>query len=479
MQSTFFWHDYETFGVDPRRDFPAQFAGLRSDEQFQPIGDPLVLYCQPPADLLPSPDACLITGITPQLAARAGVPEPEFFARIHEQMAEPGTCTLGYNSIRFDDEVTRHGLWRNFFDPYGREWRNGCSRWDLIDVARMFYALRPQGVEWPMRADGAPSFKLSELSAANHIAHAQAHDALADVEATLALARLLRSAQPRLFDYLFGLREKRKAAALLDWIGKTPVLHASTRFVAERGCLAMVVPLAQHPTQPNGVIVLDLDADPQPLLDLSVADIRDRVFVASKDLPEDVARIPLKIVHTNKCPALAPLSTLTGVDTTRIRLDVERCLRHLDQVRGWPELPGKVRQVFADAAAYPAQAAEQDLYGGLPGNADLALATKVRSARPDQLSEFESRFTDPRYRELVFRYRARHYADTLNAEEQTRWREWRRRRLIDDPDLPERSLFAVRDHIEQLRPGCADSGKALSTLDAVEAWCRDAMADLQ
>jgi len=479
MQTTFLWHDYETFGVDPRRDFPAQFAALRSDAAFQPIGEPLVLYCRPPADLLPSPEACLITGITPQLAARDGVPEPEFFARIHEQMAEPGTCTLGYNSIRFDDEVTRHGLWRNFFDPYGREWRNGCSRWDLIDVARMFYALRPQGVAWPTRADGAASFKLSDLSAANHIAHSHAHDALADVEATLALARLLRSAQPRLFDYLFALREKRKAAALLDWAGQTPVLHASTRFSAERGGLAMVLPLAPHPTQPNGVIVLDLDADPQPLLELSIADIRDRVFVANKDLPEGVARIPLKTVHTNKCPALAPLATLAGVDTARIRLNVERCQRHLEQVRSRAELPGKVRQVFAEVAAYPAQAAEQDLYAGLPGNADLALAAKVRGARPDQLLAFEAQFVDPRYRELLFRYRARHHADTLTGEEQSRWRQWRRRRLIDDPDLPERGLIAVLERLAALRSACASDGHALTTLDQVEAWCRAAMADLQ
>src|SRR5690554_3991737 len=182
--TTFYWHDYETFGVDPARDRPVQFAGLRTDAQLNPIGEPLVIYARPADDYLPHPKACLVTGITPQEALAKGLPEREFIRLIHEELAQPGTCGVGYNSLRFDDEVTRYTLYRNFYDPYAREWQNGNSRWDIIDMLRAAYALRPEGIVWPQREDGLVSFKLEELTAANGISHEAAHGALSDVHAT-------------------------------------------------------------------------------------------------------------------------------------------------------------------------------------------------------------------------------------------------------------------------------------------------------
>lgn len=205
---TYFWHDYETFGADPRRDKPAQFAGIRTDMDFNIVGEPVVLYCQPPADMLGHPEATLITGITPQVALERGVPEPEFIETIVAEMAVPSTCSVGYNSLAFDDEVTRHTLWRNFFDPYAREWQNGCSRWDIINMVRLAYALRPDGIEWPKREDGTPSFKLEHLATANNLVQERAHDALSDVHATIGLARLIRDKQPKLFDYVVHNRDK-------------------------------------------------------------------------------------------------------------------------------------------------------------------------------------------------------------------------------------------------------------------------------
>ena len=224
---SFYWYDFETFGADPFRDRPCQFAGMRTDEVFNPIGDPLVIYCKPAADLLPQPQACLITGITPQVAAANGMVEAEFIKQIHREFSQPGSCVLGYNSLRFDDEVTRNCLYRNFYDPYAREWQNGNSRWDMIDLVRLTRAVRPEGINWPDREDGTPSFKLEHLTAANDIEHSGAHDALADVRATIAVARLIRSAQPRLYDYVYQHRDKRvveQSLALGSW---QPVLHIS------------------------------------------------------------------------------------------------------------------------------------------------------------------------------------------------------------------------------------------------------------
>jgi exodeoxyribonuclease-1 len=162
--TSFYWHDYETFGADPSRDRPVQFAGLRTDAELNVVGESLVIYSRPADDYLPHPQACLVTGISPQLALQQGVPEAEFIRQIHEELALPGTCGVGYNSLRFDDEVTRYTLYRNFYDPYAREWQNGNSRWDIIDMVRATCALRPEGIEWPLREDGLPSFRLEDLT---------------------------------------------------------------------------------------------------------------------------------------------------------------------------------------------------------------------------------------------------------------------------------------------------------------------------
>jgi exodeoxyribonuclease-1 len=469
--ASFLFHDYESFGARPRVDRPAQFAAIRTDVDLNEIDDPIAFHCQPTRDVLPEPEACLITGITPQQAQRDGVPEPEFFARLHEAMSVPGTCTLGYNSIRFDDELTRHGLWRNFFPPYDREWRHGNSRWDLIDPIRAAYALRPHGLDWPTRDDGAPSFRLEHLTAANGIVHVGAHDALVDVRATLALARKLRAAQPKLWQFLLTHRDKRSAARLLDVAKPGMVLHTSTRFPAERGCTTLVTPLAAHPSSPQGVIVFDLMADPAPLLDLDVDDLRDRVFVPRADLPEGVERVPLKTVHLNRCPVLAPPSTLAGVDLDRIRLDPARCERHFEQLAEYRGLlSAKLALVFASERDFSGADPESDLYGGLPPESDLALLPKIRRASADELASFETRLHDPRYRELLFRYRARHHPQSLDAAESERFRDWVRARLIDGRDDPLATFAAKRERISELRTTRADDVRSNHILDQLSAW---------
>jgi exodeoxyribonuclease-1 len=471
---SFYWYDYETFGTDPRRDRPVQFAGLRTTLDLEPIGEPLTLFCTPASDVLPQPESCLITGITPQRAQREGVIEAEFAARIHDELAAPGTCGAGYNSIRFDDEFTRNLLYRNFYDPYAREWDNDNSRWDIIDLARMAYALRPDGITWPRRENGAPSFRLGDLTGANHLAHAQAHDALSDVEATLALARLLRARQPRLWHFYYALRRKRQACTFLDYVQRMPVLHVSSRYPAERGCLALVVPLAAHPTQQNAVIVYDLDVDPTPLLELDSDAIADRVFTPKADLPEDTARIPLKAVHANRSPALAPLSVLKDVDTQRIGLDVARCEKHLQQLRSAADLGEKVRRVFALERDDSPLDVELALYRGFVDDADKPRLREVRRTPPAQLGQRDFGFRDARYPELLFRYRARNWLETLSVAEQERWQAFRRRRLRDAGALTALTLDDYFAQIAALR-GRADAAQPL--LDQLEAWGHNLASD--
>ena len=467
---TFLWHDYETFGADPWRDRPVQFAGIRTSMDLEILGEPVMFFAKPPREMPPHPEACLITGITPQQAEREGVVEAEFASRVHEQLAQPGTCGVGYNSLRFDDEVTRQMLYRNFYEPYGREWENGNSRWDLIDLVRMCQALRPEGIVWPTRDDGTPSFKLEHLAQANHLQQERAHDALSDVYALIDLARLIRVRQPRLWDWYYGLRRKQKVFELLDTVHMTPLVHVSSRYPASRHCLSVIVPLAPHPTRPGEIIIYDVSVDPEELLTLDAGDIADRVFVARQDLPEGVERIPLRTVRANRAPALAPISVLNGVAHERLQINMEVCLAHREKLVTAAGLSEKLREVFRRSTDLPPAAdPELGLYGGFLPDADKRLLADVRATPPDQFAGRAFPFRDARYPELLFRYRARNWPETLDVEERLRWDQFCRDRLTGSGPLTGLTLEQYFAHIEALR---ADPGRQdkLALLDQLQAW---------
>ena len=427
---TFYWYDFETFGTDPARDRPVQFAGLRTDRELNPVSVPLILFCKPTPDFLPHPEACIITGITPQMGLDRGLRECEFIAEINAEFSVPGTCVVGYNNIRFDDEVTRYTLYRNLMDPYAREWRNGNSRWDLIDVLRMTRALRPEGIEWPDDDQGKPTFRLDRLTAANGIAHEDAHDALSDVRATIAMARLIKARQPRLFTYLLAHRGKQQASDLLSLGKMLPVVHASSRFSADRGSIAVVVALAKHPTNPNGVVTYDLSVDPGPLLELDPEELHRRLFTPRDSLPSGVDRVPLKTVHINKCPALAPMGVLRQEDADRLGLDLTLCNEHLARLKSEPKLGAKVQSILEiDERSPLGEDPDLMLYSGFLRDKDRVALDRFRRLSPELMALSQPMFEDARLLEMVFRYRARNYPESLSLAEQERWREFCANRL--------------------------------------------------
>lgn len=447
---TLYWHDYETWGEVPSRDRPSQFAGIRTDEELNVIGAPLMLYCRPASDVLPKPEACLVTGLTPQKALAEGVSEPEFMAAIYAELAAPGTCGVGYNTLRFDDEVTRYSLYRNFYDPYEREWRNGNSRWDIIDMVRLTRAIRPEGIEWPSHEDGKPSFKLEHLTEANGLIHADAHDALSDVHATIAVARLIKQKQPGLYDYVYQLRSKHRVAELVDLQHKKPLLHISSMFPAENGCAAVVMPLAMHPTNKNGVIVFDLSADPAPLLELTAEQIAERVFTRKDEMPEGVERIPLKVVHMNKCPILTTIKLLDADAAERWSIDMGACERHWQTLAG-ADISTKLQSVFSSQSFAKSSDPEQQLYDGFLGDGDKGVCQKVRLAQPQALASLEQEFKDPRLREMLFRYRARHFIETLSEEELVRWQQWRHQRLTQPEAEAALTISELHERVKRVR----------------------------
>ncbi|MGV3345122.1 exodeoxyribonuclease I [Enterobacteriaceae bacterium LUAb1] len=426
---TFLFYDFETFGTHPGLDRPVQFAGVRTDMNFNVIGKPEVFYCKPADDYLPQPEAVMITGITPQIALARGVNEAEFATRIHDLFSCPGTCITGYNNVRFDDEVTRNLFYRNFIDPYGWSWQNGNSRWDLLDVMRACYALRPEGIVWPENDEGLPGFRLEHLTQANGITHENAHDAMSDVWATIAMAKLVKEKQPRLFAFLFSHRNKNKLSAMIDIPQMKPLVHVSGMFGALRSHISWIVPLAWHPDNRNAIICCDLAGDISPLLELESEALRERLYTRKEDLGDALA-VPVKLVHINKCPVLAPVGTLRPEDAERLGMDPQHYLNNLALLRNHQEVREKALAIFTGAEPFVIpDNVDAQLYNGFFSDADRAAMTIIRQTRPENLPALTLTFSDKRIEKLLFRYRARNFPGTLNDAEQQRWLQHRREQL--------------------------------------------------
>jgi len=457
-EQTLFWHDYETWGVDPRRDRAAQFAGIRTDLDLNIMGDPVMLYCQPSTDFIPHPDAVLVTGITPQKAYQEGVNEAEFFGRINEVFSIPHTCGAGYNSIRFDDEVTRFGFYRNFIDPYAREWQNGNSRWDILDLVRMTHALRPEGINWPTRTDDdgneVTSFRLEHLTAANDIEQTGAHDALVDVKATIEIARLIKAKQPRLYDYYYPLRLKNNVASLLnthlDLAERKLLLHVSGMFPAHQGCLSPILPLVTHPVNKNEVICYDCRHDPSAMLEMDVEEIIENLYKPRAERDDSHTHIALKGVHLNKSPALSPLNTLTDELAERWAIHWETIEKHRQQLIADASILNKLTDLYSRQRELSPLDADCALYAGFINNEDRKLCNQILASSPEKLSHWNPPFKSTRLATLYPRYRARNWPELLDETEQQHWQAFCQSRLIDGESDCTLTVAQFQQRLEEL-----------------------------
>ncbi|HAK52020.1 MAG TPA: exodeoxyribonuclease I [Gammaproteobacteria bacterium] len=439
MSSTFLWYDFETTGIDPVMDRPLQFAGVRTDTDLNSIGEPVNIFCSPGNDVIPIPDAILVTGLSMLELGSIGETETEFCREVLSHMSVGDTCVVGYNSMRFDDEFTRQMCYRNFYDPYVREWRGGNSRWDVIDMLRMAFALRPEGIDWPMNDAGLPSFRLEALTAMNGIEHSDAHDAVADVNATIELTRLLRDKQPKLYKFLYGLRQKSEVLKQLYPLGKNAIVHVSSMYSAGRSCIAVVLPICSHPANNNGVICYDLSVDPEVLVNSTPSEISRLVFTSSADLEEGEERIPLKTIHINRCPAVAPLVTLGSEQAERLNISLSLCQERVKQLQTASGLVEKVSEAFSERKFPETDDPDRMLYqGSFFGQNDKVLMEQIHNTDADQLDQFNGQFDDPRLDEMLFRYRARNSYDTLAPHERERWNVYRQERWRDSEDVEAR-----------------------------------------
>lgn len=419
-QPSFYWYDYETWGLSPSLDRISQFAGVRTGRDFTVIGSDM-FYCRLSDDYLPSPEAAVITCISPATTQAEGLPEYAFAQRVNQQFCQANTCVVGYNTVRFDDEFSRNIFYRNFYDPYEYSWRNGNSRWDIIDLVRAAHALRPGRISWPKNADGETSFRLELLSKANGIEHTAAHDARSDVYATIALAKLIKDREPKLFDYYFALRDKQRARGLIDCAQIQALVHVSGMFGIARNNISLIAPIAWHPVNKNAVISVDLLQDLSPLIDLPPAEIRTRLYTKKEQLGDNLA-IPLKQVHINKCPFIAPANALLPADAERLGIDQRMVKQNLKLLTDNPTIAATVKAVFTEETPFASKEnVDARLYDGFFPNNAKAVFERIRQSSAEQLATAKFTLADDRFNDLLFRYRARNFPQSLSTDEQSQW----------------------------------------------------------
>lgn len=430
MTTSFYFYDLETSGINPREARIMQFAGQRTDMNLNPIGDPHNVLIRLSDDVVPEPDAILITGITPQQTISEGVHEAEFLKIFHDEIAIPGTIFVGYNSVRFDDEFMRFLNYRNFYDPYEWQYTDGKSRWDLLDVVRMTRALRPEGIEWPVDSKGSPTNRLELLTKVNGIAHEAAHDALSDVYAVIELSRLIKQKQPKLFEYLLKLRDKKAVAALAE--EGQPFLYTSGKYPNEFEKTTAVVSIAKHPKR-QGVLVYDLRHDPTPFAAMTSAELAEAWRWKRDDTSP---RLPIKTLQYNRCPAVAPLQVLDEKSAERLKLSKETVKTNLQKLKSVDLVP-KVLEALElldqqQQTSFLQNELEVDarLYDNFIGDADKTNCRVIRAADVAELSNLSLEFKDDRLEALLPLYKARNYPKSLSDEERLAWEKFRERKLL-------------------------------------------------
>lgn len=430
MAATFFFYDLETSGLSARDDRIMQFAGIRTDMDLNPIGEPYNLLVALNDDTLPSPDALMVTGISPQKTVDEGYTEAQFAKILAEEVFTPDTIAVGFNSVRFDDEFVRHLFWRNFYDPYEWCWKDGRSRWDLLDVVRMTRALRPEGIEWPVDADGKPTNRLELITKANGITHDAAHDALSDVEALIDVTRLIKTKQPQLYEYLLKMRDKKQVQGLVNLDTKQPFVYASGRYENEWNKITVALPLAPAPN--SNVLVYDLRYDPTPFMTLGEKELADKVFAGWEERKqEDFVRLPVKQLQYNRCPAVAPLGVLAqGDGWAKVGIDEATVAKHAKLLLANPDFAERLRSVFERKREYaPSVDPEAQLYDGFLNDRDRLRVETVRNANERELADYHPEFADERLAPLLLHYKARNYPKTMSESELQAWEEWRASRL--------------------------------------------------
>ncbi|WP_367670487.1 exodeoxyribonuclease I [Sodalis-like secondary symbiont of Drepanosiphum platanoidis] len=420
-KSTFLFYDYETFGISPSKDRPVQFASIRTNNKFEIIEKPNILYCYPNTDYLPNLESILITGITPKKAQDFGIIESRFAFKIYNIFNVFNTCIIGFNNIKFDDEFTRYLFYRNLLDPYTWSWKNKNSRWDVLKIMHALYALRPNGIYWPYYYNGFPDFKLHSLAKANNIKIINPHNAIYDVLTTIKIIRLAYIKQPIFFKYLYKIRNKEQIKNLIDIKNMIPLVYVPEIFNKKK-IAYLIVPIAWHPKNNNILIIVFLHKKIKNINNL-LFNLLNNFFLKNKHKFKNYS-YSINFIYINKCPILAPINILRLEDYNRLNIDKKNCLYNLENLKKKYNSIKNLINYFSNKkiiVSYKDKNVDYQLYNNFFNSYDRKMMNKIIITDPKNISLLNIKFYDYRLPELLFKYRARNFPNTLNIKEKSYW----------------------------------------------------------
>ena len=405
-KETIFWYDLESFGLNTAKDRIAQAAGLRTDLDLNIIGEELNIVCKITPDYLPNPGACLVTKITPQDTLEQGLNEADFIKIIRDEFMVPNTTVTGFNNISYDDELIRHTLYRNLYNSYEREYGDGRSRWDVLNLARAIHDLRPEGINFFHRSEkNHPQVKLTYLTEDNNIEQIGAHDALVDIYATINFAKLVKEKQPKMYDFYYTHRQKNTLVEFLK--GKRTVLLTTGFFTNEYGFTRPIALITTINDKTRQVYYFDLTQDASKLLE---------PFTSIKEVPG------LSSFQLNKCPYLAPISILEKEADVQKRLNIDMDLyrKNMRLILENPQIENYINSL--DHTYLNPDSEKDDIDYNLYSSPFLTYEVvreynKILKEKPENKIASASASA----KEKTFRLVARNWPEALTGDEKIQW----------------------------------------------------------
>ena len=456
----FVFYDLETTGISPAFDQPLQFAAISTDEHFVEKAR-VNICCRLAPHILPSPQALAVTGVTPEQLTDPSLPTLLEFAQQVAELTETWAPAIwvGYNTMKFDEEVLRQTFYQNLLPNVYATQFNGNTRFDILPAVYAVAVRGPESLAWPVDDAGRRGFKLDRLAPANGFHSHNAHDALGDVEATIHIARLIFTRSPDLWAELLDNAQKSRVQAKLESFRPHELV---TRFGggdprAYVGCFC-----GYSLGNSAQAAFFDLDAaDPADFLNAS-----DEVLF---DVVDGTPKI-IRGLSTNKGPALLGYRTPTAEHERRAAIIADA-----------PEFRARVGAAmaarFKEDPDAPAKPVEQQIYGGFYSNADKTLLQEFQRASWPRRQEIVASLSDPQLRQLGRRLIAFHSPELLTAEEAAQfngylWEKWS---AHDNPNTGWMTAAKAQAAIEDL---AASGAMTSDDLEAIKAFLSDRMAQI-
>ena len=458
---SFVIYDLETSGLEPQWNLPLQAALIQTDADLRPLGE-LSLRCRLPAHIVPAPAALLTTGLRPEQLEQAPLTSTEMLGIIARALEAWAPATIiGYNTLRFDEEALRHAFFTHLMPAYATS-LNGHRRADLLTMVRAVAMLEPDAITVPLGAAAKPSFRLGEICRANGIALSEdeAHDAMADTKATLALFRHLRDVAPTAVATLLDLADKGVPHRMLAG-GEVLLLGGASR-------LTPVVGITPNPTVATSWAVADLTVDPADYLDLAVDEI---VALFSQRSVRPIRTVktnaqPILVAYEQGCHALAE-------DQRDRALYHARAARIRDHAGFRAQLAAAMAGRFADRE--PSPHPEATLYaGGFLSHEDARSCARWHALPWPDRPAIAAGFRDARLKAFANRLMLMEAPESLSPAAWQKGQGWLRERLLTEADVPWLTLPKALAEIAILRQTLpADDVGRHGHLDAIERWLEE------